>query len=130
MQAGTRHVGFFDEISTGLDSSSTLEICMGLSNITASLQTTTLVALLQPAPETVAVFDDVWIMAGGRLVYQGPVGEVSLGLLVFWRARVLDCANGACRRNHIPLCVVHTRLASPVKLHATSFTAIPTCTCL
>lgn len=76
MLAGNRALGFYDEISTGLDSSSTLEICMGLRNVTKALKRSTIIALLQPPPETVALFDDVWLMAGGRLVFQGPVDEI------------------------------------------------------
>ena len=81
LQAGNRTVGFYDEISTGLDSSSTLEICYALSNITHATMASTMVALLQPPPEAVDIFDDVWLMARGRLVYQGPIDQVRC-----WRA--------------------------------------------
>lgn len=79
MLVGGRRVGLYDEISTGLDSSSTFQIMLALRNITHALEQTTLVALLQPPPETVALFDDVWVLAGGRLVYQGPIDQVRRG---------------------------------------------------
>ena len=48
-----------DEISTGLDSSTTYEIVKFLGDTTAALGNTTLIALLQPAPETFELFTDV-----------------------------------------------------------------------
>lgn len=48
-----------DEISTGLDSSTTYEIVKFLGDTTTALGNTTLVALLQPAPETFELFTDV-----------------------------------------------------------------------
>ncbi len=40
------------------------------------LQGTYIVSLLQPAPETFDLFDDVMVMAGRRIVYHGPREEV------------------------------------------------------
>ena len=37
------------------------------------LRQTTLVSLLQPPPETYALFDDVMLMTEGTVVYHGPV---------------------------------------------------------
>ena len=39
------------------------------------LQQTTLIALLQPPPETFSVFDDVILMTEGTIVYHGPVQD-------------------------------------------------------
>ncbi len=36
----------------------------------------TQIALLQPAPETVALFDDVLLLSDGHIVYHGPVDDV------------------------------------------------------
>ncbi|KAK4559504.1 hypothetical protein RGQ29_008643 [Quercus rubra] len=63
---------FMDEISNGLDSSTTFQIvtCVKhLANITGS---TILLSLLQPAPETFDLFDDIILMAEGKIVYHGP----------------------------------------------------------
>lgn len=54
-----------DEISTGLDSSTTYQIAKYLMHLTHSQQATTLVSLLQPPPETYDLFDDVILLAQG-----------------------------------------------------------------
>ena len=38
--------------------------------------TTRLVSLLQPGPETFSLFDEVVLLAEGRLLYAGPVEDV------------------------------------------------------
>jgi len=53
--------------------------------MTHHLNTTVVVSLLQPPPETFALFDDVLIMGPGRVVYHGPTAAAvpyfgSLGL--------------------------------------------------
>lgn len=50
------------EISTGLDSSTTYEIVKWMADTTHALNNTTLIALLQPAPETFELFDDVILL--------------------------------------------------------------------
>ena len=54
-----------DEISTGLDSSTTYQIIKYLRDTTHHLKYTTLIALLQPAPETYDLFDDVLLISDG-----------------------------------------------------------------
>ena len=61
-----------DEISTGLDSSTTHEIIKYLMQSTHSLGGTTVISLLQPAPETYELFDDIILICEGQIVYQGP----------------------------------------------------------
>lgn len=61
-----------DEISTGLDSSTTYQIIRYLKHSTRALDGTTIVSLLQPAPETYELFDDVILLCEGQIVYQGP----------------------------------------------------------
>lgn len=56
-----------DEISTGLDSSTTYQIVKFLREMTRLQDHTTLVALLQPAPETFELFDDVMLISEGAL---------------------------------------------------------------
>ncbi|KAK7284174.1 hypothetical protein RJT34_18915 [Clitoria ternatea] len=63
---------FMDEISTGLDSSTTFQVVNSLKNFVYSLKGTAVVSLLQPAPETFNLFDDIILLSGGQIVYQGP----------------------------------------------------------
>ena len=54
-----------DEISTGLDSSTTYQIIKYLRDLAHCQQQTILVALLQPAPETFELFDDLMLLSQG-----------------------------------------------------------------
>ncbi|KAK8574737.1 hypothetical protein V6N12_062421 [Hibiscus sabdariffa] len=63
---------FMDEISNGLDSSTTFQIASCLQHLVHITEATALISLLQPAPETFDLFDDVILMAEGKIVYQGP----------------------------------------------------------
>jgi ABC-type multidrug transport system ATPase subunit len=63
---------FMDEISTGLDSSTTFQIVTSLKQITSILGQTTVISLLQPAPETFDLFDDIILLSDGHVVYHGP----------------------------------------------------------
>ncbi|KAJ3709354.1 hypothetical protein LUZ61_013059 [Rhynchospora tenuis] len=63
---------FMDEISTGLDSSTTFQIVRSLKQITNILGQTTVISLLQPAPETFDLFDDIILLSDGHVVYHGP----------------------------------------------------------
>lgn len=61
-----------DEISNGLDSSTTFQIIKYLRHSTRALDGTTVISLLQPAPETYELFDDLILVCEGQIVYQGP----------------------------------------------------------
>ncbi|CAJ1898763.1 unnamed protein product [Sphenostylis stenocarpa] len=63
---------FMDEISTGLDSSTTFQVVNSLKHFIHSLKGTAFVSLLQPAPETYNLFDDIILLSDGKIVYQGP----------------------------------------------------------
>lgn len=63
---------FMDEISTGLDSSTTYQVVKCLQQIVHLGEATVLMSLLQPAPETFELFDDILLLADGQIVYQGP----------------------------------------------------------
>ncbi|KAE8697218.1 ABC transporter G family member 42 [Hibiscus syriacus] len=80
MIIGPNKALFMDEISTGLDSSTTFQIVTCLQQIThiteATLLATLLVSLLQPSPETFELFDDIILMAEGKIVYHGPRSNV------------------------------------------------------
>ncbi|KAK7378528.1 hypothetical protein VNO80_03971 [Phaseolus coccineus] len=63
---------FMDEISTGLDSSTTFQVVNSLKHYIHSLKGTAVVSLLQPAPETYNLFDDIILLSDGQIVYEGP----------------------------------------------------------
>ncbi|KAG9445935.1 hypothetical protein H6P81_012063 [Aristolochia fimbriata] len=67
---------FMDEISTGLDSSTTYQIVNSLRQSVRILGGTTVIALLQPAPETYNLFDDIILLTEGQTVFHGPRQEV------------------------------------------------------
>lgn len=67
---------FMDEISTGLDSSTTFQIVRYLRDITHVLDHTMVISLLQPAPETYDLFDDVILLSEGQVAYHGPVQNI------------------------------------------------------
>uniref|UniRef100_A0A0D3F5W6 ABC transporter domain-containing protein n=1 Tax=Oryza barthii TaxID=65489 RepID=A0A0D3F5W6_9ORYZ len=71
MIVGPSRALFMDEISTGLDSSTTFQIVSCLQQVAHISESTILVSLLQPAPETYDLFDDIILMAEGKIVYHG-----------------------------------------------------------
>ncbi|CAJ2674952.1 unnamed protein product [Trifolium pratense] len=72
MLVGPIKVLFMDEISNGLDSSTTFQIINSIKQSIHILNGTALVSLLQPAPETYDLFDDIILLTDGQIVYQGP----------------------------------------------------------
>ncbi|KAG0520026.1 hypothetical protein BDA96_08G037400 [Sorghum bicolor] len=76
MIVGPSKALFMDEISTGLDSSTTFQIVSCLQQLAHISESTILVALLQPAPETYELFDDVILMAEGKIVYHGSKSRI------------------------------------------------------
>lgn len=72
MIVGPTKTLFMDEISTGLDSSTTFQIVKCLQQIVHLTEGTVLMSLLQPAPETFDLFDDIILLSEGQIVYQGP----------------------------------------------------------
>ncbi|CDP18458.1 unnamed protein product [Coffea canephora] len=73
---GPSRVLLMDEISNGLDSSTTFQVATYLQQWTHITGSTVLVSLLQPAPETFDLFDDVILMAEGKIVYHGPRTDI------------------------------------------------------
>lgn len=67
---------FMDEITTGLDSSTAFQIVKSLKQSIQILNGTALISLLQPAPETYNLFDDIILLSDGKIVYQGPCENV------------------------------------------------------
>nr|CAB3449304.1 unnamed protein product [Digitaria exilis] len=87
MLVGPAKALFMDEISTGLDSSTTYQIINSLRQSVHILGGTALIALLQPAPETYELFDDIVLLSEGQIVYQGPRDHV----LEFFEAMGFKC---------------------------------------
>ncbi|KAK4396757.1 Pleiotropic drug resistance protein 2 [Sesamum angolense] len=72
MLVGPAKAFFMDEISTGLDSSTTFQIVKFMRQMVHIMDITMVISLLQPAPETFDLFDDVILLSDGQIVYQGP----------------------------------------------------------
>eukprot|EP00299_Pterocystis_sp_00344_P019876 c9825_g1_i2.p1 GENE.c9825_g1_i2~~c9825_g1_i2.p1 ORF type:complete len:1420 (-),score=398.97 c9825_g1_i2:102-4361(-) len=69
---GFHKVLLMDEISTGLDSSTTYDIISTFRTLSTHLNLTSVISLLQPAPEVYNLFDEVIILEEGQIIYQGP----------------------------------------------------------
>ncbi|KAI8544376.1 hypothetical protein RHMOL_Rhmol08G0291700 [Rhododendron molle] len=87
MLVGPATALFMDEISTGLDSSTTFQIVKSLGQYVHILKGTALISLLQPAPETYELFDDIILLSDGQIVYQGPREHV----LAFFESMGFKC---------------------------------------
>ncbi|XP_071698349.1 pleiotropic drug resistance protein 3-like [Rutidosis leptorrhynchoides] len=72
MIVGPTKALFMDEISNGLDSSTTYQIIACLQQLAHITDASVLIALLQPSPEAFDLFDDIMLMAEGMIVYHGP----------------------------------------------------------
>lgn len=70
---GRQRVLLLDEISTGLDAATTLDIITLLKQKFVLEQgRTVVVSLLQPAPEVFELFDNVLVLNDGEMLYNGP----------------------------------------------------------
>lgn len=76
MMQGQNAVACADEISTGLDAAVTHDICRSIVTFAKAAQTTRIVSLLQPGPETFSLFDEIVLLSEGLCVYAGPIAEV------------------------------------------------------
>ncbi|XP_059314820.1 pleiotropic drug resistance protein 2 [Lycium ferocissimum] len=72
MLVGPAKAFFMDEISKGLDSSTTYQIIKFMRQMVHVNDITMVISLLQPDPETFDLFDDVILLSEGQIVYQGP----------------------------------------------------------
>ena len=66
---GPKKTLFLDEISTGLDSSTTFQITRTLREFSHLRDATMLIALLQPTPETYDLFDDIMLLSEGTVLH-------------------------------------------------------------
>lgn len=64
-----------DEISTGLDSSVTFDICTSIKAWAQQMRGTVVIALLQPTPECFSLFDNCILLREGRVVFNGPEAD-------------------------------------------------------
>ena len=69
---------FMDEISNGLDSSTTFQIIKYFQQLANINECTMLISLLQPTPEVFDLFDDLILMAEGKIIYHGPRNEAHI----------------------------------------------------
>ncbi|XP_050273497.1 pleiotropic drug resistance protein 3-like [Quercus robur] len=76
MIVGPTKALFMDEITNGLDSSTAFQVVTCLQQLVHITDATVLVSLLQPAPETFDIFDDLILMSEGKIVYHGPRDHV------------------------------------------------------
>ena len=87
MIVGPSKVMFMDEISTGLDSSTTFQVVKCMQQIAHHTEATILVSLLQPDPETFNLFDDIILLSEGHAVYHAPIQHV----LEFFEVNGFQC---------------------------------------
>ena len=80
-----------DEVTTGLDAAVTLHIFSALKKACAINNAAVVTALLQPTPETYALFDNVIVMRDGYIVYHGPRVDLPKWL---WETTGLEVPNG------------------------------------
>ncbi|KAL6327276.1 hypothetical protein AAG906_017833 [Vitis piasezkii] len=76
MLVGPAKALFMDEISTGLDSSTTFQIVKFMRQMVHIMEVTMIISLLQPAPETYDLFDAIILLCEGQIVYQGPCENI------------------------------------------------------
>jgi ABC-type multidrug transport system ATPase subunit len=86
---------FMDEISIGLDDSTTFQIVKSLKQFVHLLKRTAVISLQQPSLETFNLFDDIILLSDGHIVYHGPCEQVlgffaSMGFICPERKTVVD----------------------------------------
>ena len=99
---GPKKTLFLDEISTGLDSSTTFQITRTLRDFSHLRKATMLVALLQPTPETYNLFDDILLMSEGACDAQQHPPAAALLQIHVTNAQV--CCLGLCSSLVLSLC--------------------------
>jgi ABC-type multidrug transport system ATPase subunit/ABC-type multidrug transport system permease subunit len=98
-----------DEITNGLDSAVAQSIVAFLTGWARATQGTVLAALQAPTPEVVALFDDLLLLAEGRVLYHGPRSDVE---------RYLREAHGFVRPSYVDMADFLTALVTSPPLAA------------
>lgn len=62
----------FDSISNGLDSATTFDILRAIKLVCTIFNSSSVIALLQPSPEVIDLFDDIILMSAGQIIFHGP----------------------------------------------------------
>ncbi|ETM36815.1 hypothetical protein L914_16563 [Phytophthora nicotianae] len=76
MAFGPHAVSLMDEITTGLDSSAAFDIVNAQRRLARQQRQTVVISLQQPAPEVLALFDNVLLLADGEVLYHGPRAHI------------------------------------------------------
>ncbi|EGG18886.1 ABC transporter G family protein [Cavenderia fasciculata] len=64
-----------DECSTGLDSTTTLDLITNIKEIVTTQNVSCIVSLLQPGSEIVRLFDFLMVLSEGQMAYFGPMNS-------------------------------------------------------
>ncbi|KAL7994956.1 putative pleiotropic drug resistance protein PDR/CDR [Plasmopara halstedii] len=72
MTFGPHAVAMMDDITMGLDSSAAYDVVNAQRRMAKKQLQTVVIALQQPAPEILALFDNVLLLADGEVLYHGP----------------------------------------------------------
>ena len=72
---GAPSVIFADEPTSGLDSFQAQRVMETLSNLAREQNKTVICSIHQPRSSIVELFDDLYLLAGGRCAYYGPMAE-------------------------------------------------------
>lgn len=75
MLFGLKRLLLLDEISTGLDSAATYDICKSMKSVARNFNATIVISLLQPSPEVFELFDDVLLMNKGTIMFHGKITD-------------------------------------------------------
>jgi len=87
MLTGPARALFMDEISTGLDSSSTFQFVKFMRQLVLVMKETVVISLLQPPPETYNLFYYIILLSEGYIVCHGPRENI----LEFFESAGLRC---------------------------------------
>ncbi|KAL8278129.1 hypothetical protein RQP46_009453 [Phenoliferia psychrophenolica] len=74
-----------DEPTSGLDAASSLEVISSVKRLVLQTNTVCIATIHQPNYETFALFDQLLLLAGGRVVYNGPCDRLDDYLSVLGR---------------------------------------------
>ncbi|KAA0170510.1 hypothetical protein FNF27_06572 [Cafeteria roenbergensis] len=65
-----------DEITNGLDAAVAADVVAGIREFTRARALTSIIALQQPTPELLQLFDDICLMSDGHIIFKGPLASL------------------------------------------------------